>query len=171
MTSFIHLRPEHRRWRTDDEPDRDVALAASADLITERDFVLLLISLYRDYPALWKIKSKEYADKNKRSLALSSIVKALRVYKPAYTEDLLKKKNNALRTNFNKERKKIEQAQRSGASPDDVPKPSLYYYNELLFLSDQMCISDTESSLSSEVKHFLFTIQRYILLLSMFLND
>ncbi|CAG4959015.1 unnamed protein product [Colias eurytheme] len=35
--------------KPDDEPDRDVALAASADVITERDFVLLLISLYRDY--------------------------------------------------------------------------------------------------------------------------
>lgn len=155
----------------DDEPDRDVALAASADLITERDFVLLLISLYRDYPALWKIKSKEYADKNKRSLALTSIVKALRVYKPTYTEELLKKKINALRTNFNKERKKIEQAKRSGASSDDVPKPSLYYYNELLFLSDQMCISDTESSLSSEVNIFYLLFKDTFYFLSMFFNN
>lgn len=66
----------------DDEQDLDVVLATSADIISERDFVLLIISLYRDFPVLWKVKSQDYVDKNKRAIALTSIVKTLRIYKP-----------------------------------------------------------------------------------------
>jgi len=35
----------------------------------KRDFILLLTELYRDYPALWKVRSKEYYNQNKKSVA------------------------------------------------------------------------------------------------------
>ncbi|CAG4961444.1 unnamed protein product [Parnassius apollo] len=108
--------------------------------ISERDFVLYLISLYRDSPVLWNAKRKDYVDKSKRSVALQNIIRSLRIYKPTYSEEELKKKINTLRTNFNKERNKINKARRSGISPDDVQQPTLWYYNEMLFLIDQTSV-------------------------------
>lgn len=114
--------------------------------IVEREFVLLLISLYRDCPELWKVKSKDYLNKNKRSLAIQKILKVLKIYKPEYNEETFKKKINTLRTNFNKECQKIDQKKKSGVSTDEVPEPSLWYFNELIFIKDQVEIADTESS-------------------------
>lgn len=85
-------------------------------------------------------------NKHKKSIALQKILSALKKYKPDYTEDNLKKKINILRTNFNREFQKIEGKKRSGASSDDIPEPTLWYYNELLFIKDQVEIADTESS-------------------------
>ncbi|XP_050306378.1 uncharacterized protein LOC126743367 [Anthonomus grandis grandis] len=110
--------------------------------IGEKDFVLMLIALYRDHPVLWRVKSNDYMNKNKKSIALQTILCALKHYKPNYTEDNLKKKINILRTNFNKS----EQKKRSGASRDDIPEPTLWYYKELLFIKDQVEVADTESS-------------------------
>ncbi|CAK1594241.1 unnamed protein product [Parnassius mnemosyne] len=114
---------------------------------SERDFVLYLISLYRESPVLWDTKRKDYVDKYKRSVALQNIIRSLRIYKPTYTEEEFKKKINTLRTNFNKERNKIYKARRSGISADDVPQPTLWYYNEMLFLTNHTrVICKTESS-------------------------
>ena len=50
----------------------------------ERDIVSISISLYRDYPELWKVKSNDYLNKNKRSLAMERIVKVLKMYRPDF---------------------------------------------------------------------------------------
>ncbi|PIO12538.1 hypothetical protein AB205_0073970 [Aquarana catesbeiana] len=49
----------------------------------------------------------------------------------------LKAKIGSLRSTYNRERKKVQDSQRSGASADDVYVPRLWYYNILHFLSDQ----------------------------------
>ena len=50
----------------------------------ERDIVSISISLYRDYPELWKVKSNDYLNKNKRSLAMERIVKVFEMYRPDF---------------------------------------------------------------------------------------
>ena len=105
--------------------------------ITEREFISLLIELYRAQPELWKVKSKDYFNRTKKQMALEKILNALRTVKPNYTLDELKKKINCLRTNFNREYKAIESKKKSGAGVDEIPVPSLWYYNDfnhLLFL-------------------------------------
>ena len=68
--------------------------------ITEREFISLLIELYRAQPELWKVKSKDYFNRTKKQMALEKILKALRTVKPNYTLDELKKKNPPIKNKF-----------------------------------------------------------------------
>ena len=47
-----------------------------------------LIDLYRQYPCLWKVRSKEYRDRDKRAAALNSMCEH---YEGMTTSDLKKK--------------------------------------------------------------------------------
>ncbi|XP_023312096.1 uncharacterized protein LOC111692357 [Anoplophora glabripennis] len=113
---------------------------------SEREFISLLIELYRDCPELWKVKSKDYFNRNKKSAALEKIVGALKKIKPDFSVIQLKQKINVLRTNFNREFKAIEGKKVSGTSTDDIPEPSLWYYNDMHFIKDQLEIAQTETS-------------------------
>lgn len=121
-----------------DVPSTSASCQEESSSIGDHEFTLLLIALYRDCPELWKIKSKEYLNKHKRGAALDKILKVLKYYKPEYNQEKLKKKINVLRTNFNKEYQKIKQKKRSSACSDDIPQPTLWYYNEFLFIKDQV---------------------------------
>ena len=78
-------------------------LASNTETVSEREITSLLIDLYRDCPELWKVKSKDYFNRNKKSAALDKIVLALKAIDPDYTVNKLKQKINSLRTNFNRE--------------------------------------------------------------------
>lgn len=56
---------------------------------------------------------------------------------PDANRDMVTKKINSLRSSYRKEKKKVQDSERSGACADDVYKPSLWYYNLLIFLDDQ----------------------------------
>ncbi|XP_075985676.1 uncharacterized protein LOC142982861 [Anticarsia gemmatalis] len=114
--------------------DSDVKIQSGLE-IAEREFVLHLISLYRDNPVLWDASNEHYTNKFRRIVALKRICDALKSYRPNYTIEELKKKLNILRTNFNKERNKIEA--RKTMSPEEEPEPILWYYNEMAFLIGQ----------------------------------
>ena len=73
----------------------------------EKKFLLELIDVYRSLPALWQIKSKEYSDRQKKDSAYETLLIKYREYYKEGTKDELKKKLNALRTNFRNELKKI----------------------------------------------------------------
>lgn len=129
----------------------------------EREFVRLLISLYRDRPHLWNVTNAYYLDKNRRIHSLNRICDALKIYKPDYTVELLKKKINILRTNFNKERNKIEarRCTESTAEADVKVPPNLWYYNELLFLVEQGKVSPTKTvSVSAVLEHPYESLQQ-----------
>ncbi|KOB64786.1 Uncharacterized protein OBRU01_23679 [Operophtera brumata] len=102
----------------------------------ERKFVLLTISLYKEHPELWKAGSPDYSNKFKRQKALQDIASALREFKPYYNEQLLRKKINILRTNFNKEYKKRGQLLASGGGCD-WNVTCCWYFDALIFLKDQ----------------------------------
>jgi hypothetical protein len=40
----------------------------------ERKFLLECIEVYRNLPALWKVKSKEYSDRNKKDAAYGTLL-------------------------------------------------------------------------------------------------
>ncbi|CAK1587942.1 unnamed protein product [Parnassius mnemosyne] len=67
------------------------------------------------------------------------------------------KKNKSLKTNYKKEKKKVENSKRSGAGADVVFEPKLWYFKELIFFDDQIeprasCsnINDEEEDLRDE---------------------
>lgn len=43
-----------------------------------RDFATEFIDLYKSLPALWKIKSKDYSDRNKKNAAYEEMINKLK---------------------------------------------------------------------------------------------
>lgn len=103
----------------------------------ERDVLLQFIHTYRDHPALWKVKSKEYCNKIARGKGISALQDILKELEPNCTRDAVIKKINCLRTAFRREYKKIENSKTSGTSTDEIYTSSLWYFDEMLFVLDQ----------------------------------
>lgn len=112
----------------------------------ERKFVQLTISLYKERPELWKAECQDYSNKFKRQKALREITNALKELKPYYNEQLLRKKINILRTNFNKEYRKREQLRSSGDAFEE--HTTCWYYDALLFLKDQEASAKEDTAVS-----------------------
>jgi len=93
--------------------------------------------MYREYPCLWKIKSKEYSDRVKKNLAYEHLTTKLKEIDPDANKEKVVRKRNSLRSCFRKELKKVNDSKTSGAGADDTYTPSLWYFQELLFLTDQ----------------------------------
>lgn len=111
---------------------------------------------------MWKVKSKDYFNRNKKNAALEKIVGALKKLKPDFSVKQLKQKINVLRTNFNREFKTIEGKKVSGTSTDDIPEPSLWYYNDMYFIKDQLEIAQTETSEVRILFHFYSILNYFI---------
>ncbi|KAL7639705.1 UNVERIFIED_CONTAM: hypothetical protein RMT77_010209 [Armadillidium vulgare] len=95
------------------------------------------IELYREYPCLWKVGTKEYGDRNKKSAAYKILANKLREKFEGANRETVVRKINTLRSCFRKEYKKVQASLKSGAMAADVYRPSLWYYDLLLFLHDQ----------------------------------
>jgi Alcohol dehydrogenase transcription factor Myb/SANT-like len=101
------------------------------------DIMREFIELYKDNPCLWKIKSKEYSNKILKEEAYKILVIKLKeINEDAAKEDVIKK-INSMRSCFRKEFKKFMDSKKSGTGTEEVYKPTLWYYELLLFLKDQ----------------------------------
>lgn len=116
-----------------------------------QEFVSQFIDLYRSEPCLWKVKSKEYSDRTKKSKAYGKLVEKMREVDPGADRETVTKKINSLRCAFRKELKKVEKSRKIAISPDDVYVPHLWYYNQLGFLIDQENDSSTSDVLSPDM--------------------
>ncbi|XP_064115071.1 uncharacterized protein LOC135221178 [Macrobrachium nipponense] len=116
----------------------------------ERAFLVECIRLYRDLPSLWKVKSPDYTNRNKKNLDYKTLLTKYRERYQDATVENVKKKFNILKTNFRKELKKITSSKRSGTGTDDIPETSLWYYEEISFLIDQVLPSHSLSTLDEE---------------------
>ncbi|XP_049763449.1 uncharacterized protein LOC126092072 isoform X2 [Schistocerca cancellata] len=115
-----------------------VCVDVPSRLITEKDFLLQFISLYREFPELWKIGSEGYRDKKKRALAINKIAEVLRLSQPYITREDVKRKINILRTTYNRESNKIRKSKQYASSPGEIYVPKLWYFTELSFLDNQL---------------------------------
>ncbi|XP_031335792.1 uncharacterized protein LOC116165467 [Photinus pyralis] len=102
-----------------------------------KEFLTEFILLYRSFPCLWKTKSKEYMDRNKKNDAYKILTEKLKEVEENATKEAVKTKINTLRGGFRREMKKVLNSKRSGAGADDVYVPNLWYYELLLFIKDQ----------------------------------
>ncbi|CAH2245474.1 jg8719 [Pararge aegeria aegeria] len=122
-----------------------MADANTAGMSKERRFLLQCIRLYRDLPALWNVKSKVYHVRAKKDMAYKILLRKYREWFPEATRDDLKRKFNALRTNYRKELRKQMEALKSDTDP--VYEPSLWYYKELAFLDEK---KETDSHVTTD---------------------
>jgi len=147
-----------------------VSTRQMADLRTvSREFLTEFIHMYREYPCLWKVKSKEYSDRVKKNLAYEHLTTKLKELDPDANKEKVVKKINSLSSCFRKELKKVNYSKTSGAGADDTYTPSLWYFQEL-FLTDQGVprkgISNLESPEDTnhgEVRNNLSRYRAYIM--------
>lgn len=98
--------------------------------------VLDFIEKYRAHECLWKIKSKDYHNREKKEEAYNNLLIFVKKFDEHATRDVVQKKINNLRCTYRKQHKRIKRSQKSGAGVDDVVEPTLWYYKELSFLAD-----------------------------------
>ncbi|XP_073453613.1 uncharacterized protein [Aquarana catesbeiana] len=107
------------------------------DKFSAQAFLPEFIEKYRELPCLWQVKCRDYSNKIKRKAAMEKLLELVKPVYPMADINYLKAKIDGLRRTYNRERKKVQDSQRSGASADDVYVPRLWYYNSLRFLSNQ----------------------------------
>lgn len=112
--------------------------------------IIEFIELYRSHPCLWKVKSTEYSDRDKKNKAYEDMIKKLQEVDNSATRDSVKKKIDSLRGCFRKELKKVMQSKKSGSGTEDIYKPHLWYYEHLLFLTDQETPRSTVTNIGDE---------------------
>lgn len=67
------------------------------------EFLAEFIELYKSFPCLWQVKSKDYSDKHKKNLAYEELTKKFREVDSLANKETVSKKINSLRTVYKKE--------------------------------------------------------------------
>jgi len=96
-----------------------------------KEFISEFLEKYREFPCLWKIKSKDYTNKNLKNRAYDELLKVCKSINPEEIRDFVMKKIQSFRGSFRKEFKNVEDSKRSGRSADDVHIQTLWYYHLL----------------------------------------
>ncbi|XP_035903328.1 uncharacterized protein LOC118508033 [Anopheles stephensi] len=127
-----------------------------ADLrLFSRTFITEFIELYKSYPCLWQVNAKEYTDRTKRKAAYDALVTKYREVDKAASKDEVKRKIYGLRSSYRRELIKLKKSIRSGATLDDVYKPSLWYFYLFDFLNEQDTIMKEPTSTTDECQDVL----------------
>ena len=109
-----------------------------------------LLALYRTMPALWKVKTQEYQNRNLRRECYDKLIAYCKTIFPEADKEFVYKKIQRLRGSFRKEYNKVVSSRRSGNGTDDVYVPTLWYFNLLLFTKDQDTPSASISNIEEE---------------------
>jgi hypothetical protein len=116
----------------------------------KRKALLEFLECYRSLPILWDTNHVAYSNRQKKSDAYNELLNKFKRVETNATRETVVRKINSMRSAFRKELKKVRDSKRSGASADEVYKPSLWYFNELLFLVDQDTPDRSRSTLDEE---------------------
>ncbi|XP_039300643.1 uncharacterized protein LOC120355947, partial [Nilaparvata lugens] len=100
---------------------------------SSREFLTDFISLYESFPCIWRVKSKEYSDRNKKEGAYERLVEKFKEIDVNASRETVAKKINSLRSVYRKELAKVNKSIRSAAGEDEIYKPSLWYFDLLHF--------------------------------------
>lgn len=125
----------------------------------EKEFLREFIELYQSFPCLWKIKCREYSDRNAKAQAYNILIEKLQTVNPEANRDSVVKKINSLRTTYRKELKRVLESERSGAGVEDIYVPNLWYYESMNFIRDQEIPRNTKSNIEDtqlNVSIFIF---------------
>ncbi|KAF8765124.1 uncharacterized protein LOC129967496 [Argiope bruennichi] len=104
----------------------------------ERRVIQEFIEIYRSEPSLWKVRSSHYNNKAIKNVAYRRMVAKLREIYPNADVEMVKRKINALRTNYRKELRKVEKSKEMNRrTGEPVYVPSLWYFELFHFIADQ----------------------------------
>lgn len=106
--------------------------------MSSKEFIRGLIDIYRNHPCLWKTTSPEYTNKNFKNESYKVLVEYCKKYYNEADKTFVQQKIQNLRTAFRKELKKVEDSKRSGMGADDIYVPKLWYFELLLFTTDDV---------------------------------
>jgi len=84
------------------------------------------VELYTEHECLWNMNSTLYRRKDARQSALDEIVRKMGLEN--FTTEEAKQKIKSLRATYQQESHKIDKSLRSGASLEDVYKPSMKWF-------------------------------------------
>ncbi|PIO26596.1 hypothetical protein AB205_0172590, partial [Aquarana catesbeiana] len=107
------------------------------------------IDKYRDMRNLWEVKNPLCHNKPARKASLEKILEFVKMQVPNADINFVEKKIGSLRSTYKKELNKVQASMRSGAAAKDVYVPSLWYYNRMRFLEDQIEGRESLSTLQS----------------------
>ena len=86
-----------------------------------------LLTLYRTMPALWKVKTRDYQNRNLRKECYDKLIAYCKNIFPEADKEFVNKKNSTpLHGSFRKEFKKVVASRRSGNGAGDVYVPILW---------------------------------------------
>ncbi|XP_077300444.1 uncharacterized protein LOC143921154 [Arctopsyche grandis] len=121
----------------------------SSTIIMSKGVLEEFINIYQNSPCLWRIKSKDYHNRNKRDAAYNKLINKLKEIEPSANKDFVVKKINNLRSNARKEAKKVMESKSTGMGAD-VYEPKLWYYHLFDFLVNQHNQRASQSNMSSD---------------------
>lgn len=113
-------------------------------------FLTDFIEAYREFPCLWKVKSDEYRDRNKRDEALNNLLLLTRDTIPTADLSFVKSRIESVKQSFRREFRKVKLSMKSGAAEENVYKPRLWYYDLISFIAGHETHSTSTSTLQEE---------------------
>ncbi|PIO10435.1 hypothetical protein AB205_0217700 [Aquarana catesbeiana] len=116
-------------------------------LLKDNDFMSVFLEMLRELPWLWEIKHPHFKNQAKRKAALEQLCEIVKQVIPTADITYLKILIGCLRNTYLRERKKVQDSQRSEAA-DDIYVPRMYY-DRLHFLAGQTQPRPSLSSLPS----------------------
>ncbi|PIO31924.1 hypothetical protein AB205_0059210, partial [Aquarana catesbeiana] len=117
----------------------------------ESEFMGQFIDKYRDMRNLWEVKNPLYRNKPARKASLEKLLQFVKTQVSKADILFVEKKIGSLRSTYRKELNKVQASMRSRAAAEDVYVPSLWYYNRMQFLEDQMEARESLSTLPSSL--------------------
>lgn len=115
-----------------------------------KEIVTNFIEMYKSFPCLWKIKSRDYTNRNLKNAAYDKLAEFCKTINPEANRDYVVKKIQSFRGSFRKESKRVEDSKRSGAGSDEIHTPTLWYFDLLLFTIDQELPAPSISNIGEE---------------------
>ncbi|KAL3267345.1 hypothetical protein HHI36_011476 [Cryptolaemus montrouzieri] len=111
-------------------------------------FLREFINLYKQQECLWNKDHPNYKNRNDRTEAYETLLKKCKEYIPDADEDYVRLRIDSMRSTFRKERKKVLSSRMQNPDAKDVYKPSLWYYDLLLFTTGETC-EESENSMQA----------------------
>ncbi|PIO13415.1 hypothetical protein AB205_0084350, partial [Aquarana catesbeiana] len=112
------------------------------------EFIGQFIDKYRDMRNLWEVKNPLYHNKPARKASLEKLLQFVKTQVPDADIEFVEKK---IGSTYRKELNKVQTSMRSGSVAKDVYVLSLWYYNRMRFLEDQMEARESLSTLPSSL--------------------
>ena len=107
-----------------------VNMQACSSYSWRRDYVVMLIQLYEKCPSLWKTKTPEYKNRNKRDTDMQYIHEQFLELDCEIKKDDIKKKLHTLRSQYKKELNLLNKSSEKG----EIYTPKLWCFGLLKFL-------------------------------------